>query len=379
MAISPSTTRLCTYCMVVLGLMLLWPGAALGGLPPTVSVPGPSLGTLGPDGQIVLRPPRAAADRIIVKLRPTVSPGQIRPLAAQAGGEVHSISPDGALMVVKLDPGTTLDLDQAIAAYEAQPEVEYATYDLIAYLTLVPNDPEYSKQYHHPLCKAPEAWDQTTGDPSITIAVIDSGIDTDHPDLAGKLWVNAGETPGNSIDDDSNGYVDDVYGWDFVNGDNTVEPEPDGVDNDGMFGPDDTVNHGTFVSGLAAALGNDGYGCAGVDWGAKVMTCQVFPDDGGTTISVILEAIYYAVDNGADVINMSIQGGYTAAYDPAIAYAYANGVLVVVAAGNFDWEFTDDSLTWFSPVCNDGPNPYLDNYVLGVAATDAVLDGAPEP
>jgi len=100
------------------------------------------------------------------------------------------------------------------------------------------------------------------------------------------------------------------------------------------------------------------------------MMLQVFPDDGPGSDSAVIEAIYYAVDNGANVINMSLTGGYSAAYDPAINYAYINGVLVVAAAGNSDVEFTDDPSTWSSPVCNDGPNPYVNNYVLGVAATD---------
>ncbi len=369
MAIISSRRRRLWVLPLALGLVLVGSVVGWGAGLPTVPVPGRPYGTLSPDGQIIMHPSRAVANRLIVRLRPTVSPQQVRPLVARGGGSIRSITPDGALMFVSLDPGTALD--QAIAAYEAQPEVEYAAYDLLVYPTLVPNDPEYLNQYHHPLCDSPEAWDVTTGSSSVTIAVIDSGIDKDHPDLAGKLWINPGEIPGNGIDDDNNGYVDDVNGWDFVNSSNDVEPEPDGEDDDGNGYIDDNVNHGTFCSGLAAALGNDGYGVAGVDWGMRIMTCQVFPDDGPTSLTPILEAIYYAVDNGANVINMSLGGGYSTLYDAAISYAYNNRVLVVAAAGNEDWEFTDDSATWLSPVCNDGPNPYVDNYVLGVAATDA--------
>jgi len=354
--------------VVVGGLVLLPVGAARGDSLPTVAVPGQPYTTIGPDGQIIVHPPRAVANRIIVGLRPGVGPQQVQPLAERAGGQPLSLSPDGAIMVVALDEST--GLEEAIAAYQSQPEVKFATYDLLVYPALTPNDPDLLEQYHHMLCNSMDAWDVTTGSASVTIAVIDSGIDPDHPDLSAKLWINSGEIADNGIDDDENGYIDDVNGWDFINSSNDIEPEPDGNDDDSNGFVDDNVNHGTFVSGLAAAMTNNGYGIAGVDWNARIMMLQVFPDDGAGTVSTMIEAIYYAVDNGADVINMSLSGSYTTAYDPAINYAYINGVLVVAAAGNSDVEFTDDSATWESPVCNDGPNPYVNNYVLGVAATD---------
>ncbi len=353
---------------LVWGLLLLTMGVVSADPLPTVAVPGQPYTTIGPGGQFIVHPPRAVANRIIVGLRPGASLQQVQPLVNRAGGQAAGLSPDGAIMIIELDEGT--DLAQAIAAYQAQPEVNFATYDRLVYPALVPNDPDLLEQYHHPLCDAMDAWDVTTGSASVNIAVIDSGIDTDHPDLSAKLWINSGEIADNGLDDDENGYIDDVNGWDFINNSNDIEPEPDGVDDDSNGFVDDNVNHGTFVSGLAAAMTNNGYGVAGVDWNARIMMLQVFPDDGGGAVSTIIEAIYYAVDNGADVINMSLGGGYTEAYDPAINYAYLNGVLVVVAAGNSDVEFTDDPATWESPVCNDGPNPYINNYVLGVAATD---------
>lgn len=343
------------------GLMLLTMGAGYGQLLPTVPVPGRPYVTMGPDGQLVSYPPRAVANRLILKLRPTVGPQQLAPLAAAGGGEVGTVLPGSGLMVVELPEGT--DLQEAYAAYQAQPDVELVAYDRLYYYLLVPNDPEYINQYHHPLCNAPDGWDVTTGDPNVTIAIIDSGIDSDHPDLASKLWINAGEIPGNSIDDDANGYIDDVNGWSFVNNDNVIEAQPDTMDPVGVM-------HGTFVSSLAAAATNDGWGVAGVDWQARIMMCRVSHDEGYPVLSAILEAIDYAVDNGARAMNISIGGPYEPMYDAPIARAYQSGVLVVVAAGNGDWEFTDDPSTWASPVCNDGPNPYVDNYVLGVAATD---------
>ncbi len=165
-----------------------------------------------------------------------------------------------------------------------------------------------------------EAWDAATG-AGVTVAVIDSGSDMDHPDLAANLWVNPGEVPGNGIDDDGNGFIDDVNGWDFVDGD--ADPE----DTSGS-------GHGTAVAGIIGAPIN-GDGIAGVAPDARIMVLRacsfLFCSDGAA-----IEALYYAANNGAHVANLSFgraSGGDTA-FRIAVEDAIADGVVVVAAAGN---------------------------------------------
>lgn len=166
----------------------------------------------------------------------------------------------------------------------------------------------------------PEAWDITTGDSTVIVAIIDSGCRTSHPELAGRIWRNTRETAGNRRDDDANGYVDDINGWDFWNGDNTLE---------------DIVGHGTAVTGVVGANGNNGIGHTGVDWKCKLMVVKVMSDSGGTNLLYLVNGLNYAVNNGADIINMSLgdDRGSTALRS-AIDYAYTNGVTLVAAAGN---------------------------------------------
>ena len=190
-----SVTASLLSLIAVCGVMLLTMGPGYGQLLPTVPVPGRPYTTLGPHGELVVHPSRAVANRIIVGLRPAVGPQQVQPLADRAGGQPIGVSPDGAIMIVALDEGTSLE--EAIAAYQSQPEVAFATYDRLVYPVLTPNDPDLLQQYHHALCDSMDAWDVTTGLASVTIAVIDSGIDTDHPDISAKLWINSDETPGN--------------------------------------------------------------------------------------------------------------------------------------------------------------------------------------
>ncbi len=312
-----------------------------------------------------VRPGLAVADRMIVTLRQGMETQAQRPLA-NVGGRVARALGHGQYLV-ELVPGT--DLAAAIVKLRGQPGIESVEPDLIMYPAVVPNDPEYTKQYHLPLISAPAGWDVVTGGP-VVIAVIDSGVDLDHPDIAANLWVNLGETPKNGRDDDKNGYVDDVNGWDFYHNNNNPNPTPNGKDENFDGEPDEQVSHGTLVSGLAAAVTNNGYGVAGVSWGAKIMALQVFPDDGGTAVSTVIDAVNYAVANGADIINLSIGGGYTSAFTAPFSAAYAAGCVLVVAGGNSGAELTDAQSTWESPVCNDGTNVLIDNHLIGVAATD---------
>jgi subtilisin family serine protease len=189
------------------------------------------------------------------------------------------------------------------------------------------------------------AWRQTTG-ADVTVAIIDSGIDLGHPDLAPNFWTNPGEIPGNGVDDDGNGYADDVHGYDFV-------------DNDGT--PQDTNGHGTHVAGIVGARGGNGIGGAGVAWQARLMTIRVLDGQARGTTAAVAAGIRYAVDNGARIVNLSLAGPTsTPDLEAAVHYARARGVLIVVAVGN------DGADLAASPTY---PAAYGDDNVLGTAAT----------
>ena len=163
------------------------------------------------------------------------------------------------------------------------------------------------------------AWDITQGDPNLIVAILDSGAKLDHPEFSGRIWVNTNESEDGS-DTDSNNFVDDINGWDFVNNDN------DPTDDHGL---------GTNVGGIALASGNNNIGYAGVNWNSKIMICKILDDKNSGYYSWWADAVYYAVDNGASVINMSVGGnGSSTLLEDAINYAYNNNVPVVVSTGN---------------------------------------------
>jgi len=343
------------------------PGRAQDSFLPLVDRPGPPIRGIDSLGRPQFRLPQAVANRLVVQLRPGQRPEAAEAVARRLGGRVRRVLPRFGMAIIELPPGW--DLAQAEVTASAAPEVEFAEPDMLVYLTAMPADPRYGEQWHHPLIRSSEAWDVTTGVRGTVIAVIDSGVDLDHPDLASKIWTNPGETPDNGKDDDGNGLIDDVHGWDFLANNNDPQPSPDGNDNDGNGEADDQVTHGTLVAGLAAAAANT-FGTVGVNWKARVLPIQVFPDDGGTAVSTVIEGMDYAIAMHADVINLSLGGGYTPSFNAPIRAAYQAGVTVVVASGNAGQEFTKNSSTWASPACNDGPNVGVDNFVLGVGGTD---------
>ena len=210
-----------------------------------------------------------------------------------------------------------------------------------------PNDPLYPQQGWLTLINAPAAWDSTTGDTSQVIAILDTGVDWNHPDLAPNIWINPGEIPGNGLDDDVNGYVDDIRGWDFIN-------------NDGN--PMDDNSHGTHVAGIAAARGNNATGIAGVAWNAKIMPVKMLQSSGTGTTAGLAAAIGYAASNGATVINMSL-GYYTESFTvkAALENAYSTAVLVA-AAGNDQYCICSDCDLCFTMF------PAAYPFVLGVMA-----------
>lgn len=218
------------------------------------------------------------------------------------------------------------------------------------------NDEYSSFQLYLKQINLPQAWGFASNRRMITVAVIDDGVYNNHPDLKNKMWENTDEIIGNSIDDDKNGYIDDYYGWDFIY--NTSDVTPLG-------------SHGTQVAGIIGAEKDNGIGIAGVNSNIKIMPLIVCDDSGCMDYS---KAIRYAVDNGAEVINLSLGtdavSGYTTSVNDAIEYAYQHNVLIVTAAGNGDtvggigFDLTQIPQ---SPVCN---NDQKGNRVIGVGAVD---------
>ncbi|MHC4736336.1 MAG: S8 family serine peptidase, partial [Planctomycetota bacterium] len=279
------------------------------------------------------------------------------------------------LTLVKLPAHTTVA--DGLFGFSRSPDILYVEPNYKLKLFVTPNDPYFYFMWgmHNTGqmggtvdadIDAPETWDIHTGDPNIIVAVIDTGVDYNHPDLTANMWINPGEdnpplgvvdaNDFDNVDDDGNGYIDDIYGYDFGGADGNTSGE---WDNDPM----DFYGHGTAVAGVIGAVGNNHEGVAGVCWNVSIMPLKFFADDGsGGYISDEIEAIDYARVMGVDVINTSF-GGYfesLAEYD-VITAADANGILFVAAAGN---ENNDNDTVPSYPASYD-----LDN-IISVMATN---------
>ena len=237
--------------------------------------------------------------------------------------------------------------------------------DRIITATTLPNDPSFSRLWglHNTGqtrgvvdadIDAPEAWNVTTGSRAVVVAVIDTGIDYRHPDLAANMWRNPGEIPGDGIDNDGNGFVDDVYGWDFANND------ADPLDDEG---------HGTHVAGTIGAVGNNGTGVAGVNWQVSLMALKFLGADGSGTTSAAVAALNYATmmrrTYGVNVVatnNSWGGGGASTALTNAIVAGGNADILAVAAAGNES--ANNDTTPSFPANVNS-------TAVISVAATDA--------
>ncbi len=228
-------------------------------------------------------------------------------------------------------------------------------------LAAIPNDPLIEQQWYLAKVQAFNAWDHGTGTDDVVVAVLDTGIDLDHPDIKENLWRNEGEVKGDGIDNDQNGFVDDTNGWDFIDGDNS--PTPSAVN----APSDDAVVHGTVIAGVIAAVGNNGEGIAGLNWKAKIMPVRILDQFGSGTSEGARKAIEYAVANHADVINLSFTGfEVDEVFKDVVHRAYQAGVIVVAAVGNKSGGGVNLDETPVYPACFMG----LDgDWVLGVAAT----------
>ncbi|MDP9438521.1 MAG: S8 family serine peptidase, partial [Actinomycetota bacterium] len=306
-----------------------------------------------------------APDRMLVKLKEGVPDRALEALNRRNNAESGKKLPHTRVDVVRLPK--ELPVKAAVKRYEASPDVEYAEPDFAfePSQSTSANDPSYPELYglnntgqtggtSGADIDAPEAWGTTTGDAGVVVAVIDTGVDTNHPDLKNNVWTNPGETAGNSVDDD-NGYVDDVNGWDFHNNDASVYDAADG----------DT--HGTHVAGTIAGEGNNNLGVVGVNWKARIMPLKFLGPTGGYTSDAV-EALNYAVAKGAKISNNSWGGGgFSQTLKDAIDRADAAAHLFVAAAGKggSDGIGDDNDATPSYPASYESPN------VVSVAATDS--------
>lgn len=230
-----------------------------------------------------------------------------------------------------------------------------------------PNDPYYKNQWYLKKIGANYSWGYPFRGQAPIIAVIDSGIDIDHPDLIKNIWKNSSEIDNNGVDNDNNGFIDDVYGWNFV--ENNPNPRPvlvSGANDDGL-------NHGTMIAGIIAATVNNNIGISGIADKSKIMALRALNDKGEGKINDVIRAIDYAINNGADVINLSFSGStYSQAFKEAINRAHKAGLIVVSAVGNSNFNLSKNPSY---PACFDSEDKK--GRVIGVSAVDTIDQKTP--
>ena len=278
--------------------------------------------------------------------------------AQTSPSSVQFLTASKAERVLPLDNSVVVMLSASERdAYVARPDVESVEVDAKVTAFFAPNDTSYSEQYAlaGPYgIRAPLAWDITRGSPSKIVAVVDSGVDFTHEDLQENLWSNPGEIAANALDDDGNGYVDDIRGYDFGS---------DAGDSD----PTDENGHGTHVAGIIAATGNNALGVIGVAWNTMVVPVKCLDDEGNGYISYLVNALDYVVDlkdqgHPIAVVNMSLGTNQQSdALERAVGRVASRGILIVTAAGN-NYGQNNDAVPSYPANSTSGS-------VLSVAAT----------
>lgn len=297
---------------------------------------------------------------VLIKFRAGVAQAQTQSTFSNAGIAQMEFIP--AIGVYVCNITNQQSVNAAVQACQADPNIEYAEPNYIytkfepVPRRTTPNDPRFSELYamqnsNDADIDAVEAWDTQQGSREVIIGVIDTGVDYNHQDLSANMWRNPGESgdgkENNGVDDDGNGFVDDVFGWDFQQDDND---------------PMDDHDHGTHVSGTIGAVGNNGTGVVGVNWQVSIMALKFLDSNGSGDVSDAIPAIIYAADMGAKLTSNSWGGGgFSQAMQDAIEYARDRGSIFVAAAGN-------------SGLDNDSFANYPSNYdvanVVAVAAND---------
>ena len=315
-----------------------------------------------------------SVDAVLSKLG-VIGAEQLMPLTG-AGAPVRTRAYNGGyvesddmskLYCLQLDAENGVEVFEAVDALNELEDVEYAEPNYLVY-TLEADDvnsaaakyeqePLFKEQWAFNAINLKNVWTKRTiTDKRPVIAIIDTGVDITHPDLAANIWTNEREANGaEGADDDANGFKDDLHGWDFVNQTARIG---------------DWNGHGTHVAGIAAAVGNNGIGITGANPDAFIMPITVMQSDGTGDVATIIKGIDYAAANGADVINISLGGyGYSLAEEQALARAY-NKAVIVAAAGN---ECLPINPSTKCSVCNTPGSPMFPaafTFVLGVEASD---------
>ena len=303
------------------------------------------------------------ADHVLVRLQNGAQEAQLLSHVASLGLSIRRHLPNSALYLIAFPNHSVAEFDRVMTAFEQSPgPTVYAEPDFIAQASvdpLIPNDPSFASQWalHNTGqsggvsgadIKAPEAWNTTTGNSDIVVAVIDTGVDYTHPDLAANIWSNPGETAGDGIDDDHDGYIDDVRGWNFYAGTND---------------PMDDHGHGSHTSGILGAVGGNAKGISGVTQHVKIMPLKFLSADGSGSDSDAIEAIHFATAHHA-ILSSNSWGGsdFTQSMLDAIQEANTAGVGFIAAAGNAG--SNNDSIPSY-------PASFQSDNVIAVAATNA--------
>ena len=283
------------------------------------------------------------ADHLIVKVQEGTDETALSQLASQYNGTVSKAMYAKNMYIVELEDHNIDTVTMAIQSLQQEAnQIAYSEPDYLVFAELTPDDPMYDQLWGmnntgqtsgtpDADIDAPEAWNLLTTS-HVVVAVIDTGVDYTHPDLADNIWINPAENPTNNIDDDGNGFIDDYRGWDFCYDDNN---------------PQDGHNHGTHVSGTIGGRGNNSTGVVGVCWIVNIMPVKFLSDEGSGTTADAIDAVTYAATMGANIMNNSWGGGgFSQGLMDAITLAHSNESLFVAAAGNSS---TDNDVSHITP------------------------------
>ncbi|MFH1219249.1 MAG: choice-of-anchor D domain-containing protein [Candidatus Eisenbacteria bacterium] len=294
--------------------------------------------------------------QVLIKFKPTATATEREAVRSDLGATESKAL---ALIGAEVWRITNYAVENAVDRYAGSAEVQYIEPNYIVTALEIPNDPMFNQLWGlnntgqtggtpGADIDAVRAWDVFKGSDQVLVGVIDTGVDYTHPDLAANIWTNPGEGPvANGVDDDGNGFIDDIHGWDFVNGDNN---------------PMDDHGHGSHCSGTIGAVGDNGVGVTGVNWTVRIAAIKFLDAGGSGSNADAVLAIQYATTIGVKIMSNSWGGGsYSQAMYDAIQAAYSAGILFMAAAGN---DGADNDVYPHYPSSYDLPN------VVAVAATD---------